>query len=90
MVNSKAQSSQMNQSDLNGMYDAYLDVEAVGDVVGGGVHFGDDDVLLRHLLAELVVLGRQTLAVAAPRRVELCKNWSSKLIIPFHFLYQLS
>ena len=51
MVNSKAQSSQMNQSDLNGMYDAYLDVEAVGDVVGGGVHLGDDDVFLRHLLA---------------------------------------
>ena len=40
------------------------------DLVGRGVHLGDDDVgALRVLLAELVPDGRQLFAVAAPWRV---------------------
>ena len=40
------------------------DVISGGDVVGGGVHLHDLDVLSPHLLAELVVDGSELLAVA--------------------------
>ena len=59
-------------SQKNRFLKSYLNVEAVGDVVGGGVHLSDDDVLLRHLISELVVDGGELLAVPAPRRVEFC------------------
>ncbi len=41
------------------------------DIVSGGVHLDDLDVLVRHLGAQLVIDGGQLLAVPAPRRVEL-------------------
>lgn len=47
-------------------------VAVVGDVVGGGVHLGDDQVLVALvLLAQGGVHGLQLLAVPAPGRVEL-------------------
>ena len=51
-------------------HDSPPDVESRRDVVGGGVHLDDLDGLVGHLLAQLVVDGRQLLAVSAPRRVE--------------------
>ena len=43
----------------------------VFQLVGGGIHLGDDDVfLILELLAELVPNGRQLFAVSAPRSVE--------------------
>mmetsp|Transcript_13628 Transcript_13628/g.39707 ORF Transcript_13628/g.39707 Transcript_13628/m.39707 type:complete len:529 (-) Transcript_13628:25-1611(-) len=50
---------------------AHVDIGVV-DLVGGGVHLGDHDrVHALELLSELVVLGGEGLAVAAPGSVEL-------------------
>ena len=50
--------------------------DVIGNVVGGGVNLGDGDLVGEGgvLLGELVVLGREGLAVSAPGGVELKKN----------------
>lgn len=54
----------------------YLEGKAGGQVVGRCVHLGNDELVLdrRELLSQLVVDGRQLLAVTAPWRVELNKD----------------
>ena len=50
--------------------------DVIGNVVGGGINLGDGDLVGegRILLSELVVLGSESLAVSAPRSVELKKD----------------
>ena len=53
----------------NGRESAHL--ELWRNVVGGGVHLDDQNILVGHLLAQFVVDWSQLLAMAAPRSVEL-------------------
>ena len=64
-------------------------LDLLGDVVGRGVHLGDGHLggVVLEELAQLVVLGRQRLAVAAPGRVELEEH--VLLVVQYYFLVVL-